>query len=444
MNRYRTIARITGVALLMFPLLAEAAIPVNLQQLIDKGLQQNYQLRIARNEQQIADNNAIPGNAGMLPTLDLNSSFGGTEYNNAQYPADGSAAIKTPGVSNSNLSAAVNLNWTLFDGFNIQANYSRLKELQQAGALQTRMKLENYVSDLSAAYYDLVQQTIRINNLKSAVRLSKERLRIVEARYNIGNLSRLDLQQARVDFNTDSSKLIRQKEVLHSVKIRLNQLVAEDNVELNVEPADTAIEVNKMLDKELLWTSSLQKNTYLKLAESEKSVKMLELQSARSSNYPYLRVNAGYGYYENRYEFSQNKLQNNLGLNYGITLGYNIFDGFNRSRKQKNARIQLTNQELALEQLNLALKSDFSNLWMAYHNNLGLKALEQENLAHARENYAIAIERYKLGELSGIELREAQNSLLDAGERLVQASYNTKLCEISLLEISGELLSSKL
>lgn len=417
---------------------------VSLGQLIDKGLQNNFQIRMARNLQQIADNNATPGNAGMLPTLDITGNFGGTEYRNETVPADGSASTVRPGVSSSNFSTTVNLNWTLFDGFNIQANYARLKELQQAGELQTRMNIENYVADLSAAYYDLVQQTIRMNNLKAAVRLSKERLRIVEARYNIGNLSRLDLQQARVDFNTDSSKLIRQHEVVHSVKIRVNQLVSESNVEQTIEPCDTVILVNSLLDKELLWQSALSKNTYLKIAEKEKTVKALELQSARSSNYPYLKLNAGYGYHENRYEFAQNRLQNNLGPNYGITLGYTLFDGFNRLRRQKNARIELSNQELMLEQLTLSLKSDFSNLWMAYNNNLGLKSLEQENLSHARENYEIAIERYKLGDLSGIELREAQNSLLDAEERLVQAGYNTKLCEISLLEISGELLSGSI
>ena len=431
---------ILGLGLLL-AVQSDAALPVSLDQLIEKGLQQNFQLRIARNDQQLTDNNATPGNAGMLPVLDLNSTFGGTEYNNAQYPADGSAAVKTPGVSSTNFSAGLNLNWTLFDGFNIQANYSRLKELQQMGALQTRMKIENYIADLSAAYYDLVQQTIRIQNLKSAVKLSKERLRIVEARYNIGNLSRLDLQQARVDFNSDSSRLIRQQEILHSVKINLNQLVSEQEVEQDIEAKDTIIAVDNLLIKEQLWASTIANNTYLQLAEKEKSIKVLELQSARSTNYPYLKVNAGYGYSENRYEFAPNKLQNNLGLNYGLSVGYNLFDGFNRSRKQKNARLQLTNQELMLEQLTLSLKSDFSNLWMAYHNNIELKKLEQESLSHARENYEIAIERYKLGDLSGIELREAQNSLLDAEERLVQASYNTKLCEISLLEISGELLS---
>jgi len=436
MKKYRLL-----FAGLLWATLTYGGVPVSLGELIEKGLQHNYQLRIARNEQQIADNNATPGNAGMLPTLDVSGNFGGTEYNNAQFPADGSAAAKVSGVSNTNLSAAANVNWTLFDGFNIQATYSKLKALQQAGALQTRMEIESYVADLSAAYYDLVQQTIRINNLKSAVRLSKERLRIVEARYNIGNLSRLDLQQARVDFNTDSSRLIRQQEVLHTVKVRLNRLVAHDEVERDIEPADTLIAVESLLNKEQLWSALQQQNTYLQLAEKERNIKALELQSARSSNYPYLKVNAGYGYYENRYEYGQNKLQNNLGISYGLTLGYTIFDGFNRSRRQKNARLQLTNQELMVEQLHLSLKSDFSNLWMAYNNNLGLKALEQENLSHARENYAIAIERYKLGELSGIELREAQNSLLDAEERLVQAAYTTKLCEISLLEISGGLLS---
>lgn len=428
------------IAGILFFSAASAAVPVSLEQLIEKGLQQNYQIRIARNEQKISDNNATPGNAGMLPAVDVNGNFAGTGYNNAQYPADGSAATKTPGVSNTSLSAAVNLNWTLFDGFNIQANYGRLKELKDAGALQTRMDIESYVADLSAAYFDLVQQTIRIQNLKSAVRLSKERLRIVEARYNIGNLSRLDLQQARVDFNSDSSRLIRQQEVLHSVKVKLNQLVADEETERDIVPADTLIAVEAVLNKEILWSEVLQRNTYLQLAAKEKNIKAFELQSARSSNYPYLKVNAGYGYYENRYEFGQNKLQNNLGVSYGLSVGYNIFDGFNRSRRQKNARLELANQELMTEQLQLSLKSDFANLWMAYNNNLRLKALEQENLSHARENYTIAIERYKLGELSGIELREAQNSLLDAEERLVQAAYTTKLCEISLLEISGGLL----
>lgn len=427
--------------LLIFSNILHAESVINLKQLIEKGLEQNFQLRMVRNEQKITDNNATPGNAGYLPTVDLNTTLGGTEANTGQFPQDeNSPVIRQSGVSNQNFSAGVNLNWTIFEGFNIQAKYAGLKELQQIGELKTRMQIETFVSDLTAEYYNYIQQCIRLKNLHAAVKLSKERLRIVEARYTIGNLSRLDLQQARVDFNTDSSKLIRQHEVLFSSKVRINQLVGEENVDKDIKIPDQEINFNSLLNKETLWSNVLEKNIYLLTAAREKNLKVLDLQAARSANYPYLRLNAGYGYGSNIYEYGTYKKQNNLGFNYGLTLGFNLFDGFNRSRKQRNAQLEINNQELVIAELKLSLKSDFSNFWMAYLNNMELTDLEQENVSHASENYEIAIERYKLGDLSGIELREAQNSLLEAEERLVQAQYLTKLCEISLLEISGGIM----
>lgn len=400
----------------------QAEEPATLRCFLQKGLEQNYQLRIVRNNQQIADQNFTPGNAGYLPRIDLNASLNGNE--NQQV-----------------VSAGVALGWTIFDGFGIQANYGRLRELKAMGELRTRMEIENYVSDLVAEYYNYIQQTIRMKNLESAVRLSRERLRIVEARYLIGNLSRLDLQQARVDFNTDSSRLIRQHEVLYATRIKINQKIAEPDVEKQFEVVDTMIQFNALLNRDEIWENTQKQNIYLLMAQKETSLRVLDLQSARSSNYPYLRMNAGYGYAETVSAFGSSNPSNSMGVQYGLTLGYNLFDGFNRSRQQKNARIQIANQELVVEELSLTLRSNFSNLWMAYLNNMNLTDLERENLVHATENYNIAIERYKLGDLSGIELREAQNSLLAAEERLVQAEYNTKLCEISLLEISGGILN---
>ncbi|MBR4936927.1 MAG: TolC family protein, partial [Bacteroidaceae bacterium] len=56
------------------------------------------------------------------------------------------------------------------------------------------------------------------------------------------------------------------------------------------------------------------------------------------------------------------------------------------------------------------------------------------------ENHYIACERFMLGNLSGIEMREAQQNLLDAEERILDAEFNTKLCEISLRQISGGIM----
>ena len=423
--------------LLLNPFIVFSQQSFDLKQCIKTGLEQNYQIRISKNEQKIADNNLTIGNAGFLPTVSLNSTYSQRLNNVEQIPADGSANVKNNNVNNSAFDAGVNLNWTVFDGFRVQTNYSKLKQLQQVGELNMLLNVENFIAGISSEYFNYVHQNIQLNNLKSAVRLSKERLRIVEARYNIGSMSRLDLQQAKVDFNADSSKLIRQREVVFSTRVKLNQLMALKNVEEQISVTDTAIVFNALLSKDQLWKKTLQSNIYILLSEKEKMLKTIDLKQAKSRNYPYLKLNAGYGYVQNKYEYNAYRQQNQLGSNLGLTLGFTLFDGFNRSREQTNARIEIENKQLANEELLLSIESDFSNIWMAYENNMQLTTLERENLSNAVENYEIAIERYKLGDLSGIELREAQNSLLEAEERLVQAQYNTKLCEISLLQISG-------
>jgi len=424
----------------VFPYVLHAQEVYSLKRCIELGLEKNYEIQITRNNQQISDNDVTLGNAGFLPTLDFTSGYSGT-VNNIEQRSNAGETTKSNGIHNQNLNAGINLNWTVFDGFNIQANYSRLKELQMMGELNTRLTIENFISGLSSQYYSYIKQNISLGNLEYAVKLSGERLRIVEARYEIGAASRLEMQQAKVDYNTDKSKLIKQYEVLHTLRTRLNEMMVSQNVEKPLATADTSIVFDPLLNREVLWEGVLNTNTELLLAEKEGRISQINLKMLQSQNYPYLKVNAGYGYSQNMYETGSYDRQKTLGLNYGVTLGFNLFDGFNRKRKQKNAKIEIQNRELEYQQAELNLAVDFSNIWMAYQNNMKLTVQEKENLKTARDNYEIAIERYKLGELSGIELREAQNSLLEAEERLVQSQYDTKLCEISLLQISGQIIS---
>ena len=127
-----------------------------------------------------------------------------------------------------------------------------------------------------------------------------------------------------------------------------------------------------------------------------------------------------------------------MGLNFGVTVGFNLFDG-NRRRERRNASLAVENARLEREQLEQTLRADLSNLWQAYRNNLELLKLERQNLIVAKDNYDISRDRYLLGDLAGIEMREAQKNLLDAEERILSAEYDTKICEISLLQISGKI-----
>lgn len=412
----------------------------SLKQCIETGLERNYSIRIIRNEQLISDNNATQGNAGYLPTIDLSGGFSGTVNNNRNKLSDGTTE-KENGVNSETGNIGLNVNWTVFDGFGIQAEYARLKELKKMGELDTRLTIEDFVATLSGEYYNMIRQHIRLRNLRSSLDLSRERVRIAEERYHIGSGSRMDLQQAQVDFNADSSNVLNQLEVVHTSRIRLNELMALDNIDEQIALKDSVIRPNIFLDEIDLWQSTLASNASLLIAQKNQTLSELDYKKVKSRDYPYVKLNAGYGYTANWYEVGATDLQQRLGLNYGLTVGLNLFDGLNRRRERRNARIQIENSQLKKQELELGLRADMSNLWMAYRNNLDLWSLEKENVIVALENHRIAIDRYKLGELSGIELREAQISLLEAEERQSIAEYSTKLCEISLLQLSGQILT---
>jgi outer membrane protein TolC len=441
----------TFIILLIFCLLqilVSAQETLTLRQCIATGLKNNYALRMIRNEEQIARNNATAGNAGLFPTLSLEGSYGGTWSNYVQQiPMNNENAMLYYNAFSQNLNVGLFLNYTIFDGFAIQSNYKILKELQTIGELQTRLSIENYIAELTSEYYDWITQFIQYTNLNYAIELSYERLRIVQERYNLGSASKLDVQQARVDYNADMSRYIKQKELYLAAAIRLNRLMGVSNVEHYPFVKDTLLDQMIpirdghpfFISKEKIWQSCLQNNVYLIIAERYIELGKWDIKSVKAANYPYLKFQAGYAYTHDRYALGNYKKDNTLGMSFGLTLGYKLFDGMNRVRQQKNAKISLENKQLAKEDIRLSLQSDFVDIWMAWQNNLELLVLEEENTKTAENNYQIAIERYKLGDLSGFELREAQNGLIEAKERYVQAQYNTKLCEISLFQISGRM-----
>ncbi len=417
----------------------DAAKPTTLAEFIAVGLKNSYDLRIVRNEERIAEANATRANAGMLPTVNASAGYGGS-VDNRNTTARGTDEVnRERSITDHAFNAGINAEWTVFDGFKIQTNYKRLQELRKQSATQTRIAIEDYVADVAAEYYNFVQQRIRLRNLRNAVALSRERLRIVHERWAIGSASRLELQQAQVDFNADSAQSLKQRELLATSRIRLNRLIASSDMEARFRVSDTAINVNDRLSKDSLWASTLHANQTLLRAAQQKSLAELDVKMVRSRDFPYVKLNAGYDYAHNIYGNGATASRDNFGADFGVTVGFRIFDG-NRKRERTVARINLDNAELARQQLELDLRADLSDLWQAYQNNLRLLSLERQNLITAQDNHFIAHERFLLGDLAGIEMREAQQSLLDAEERILVAEYNTKLCEISLRQLSGGIM----
>ncbi len=427
--------------------------PVTAQEIYDlsraivTGLEQNFSVKVARNREEIAENNYTRGNAGFLPSVTTTNRFGGNVTSTTQKMNDGSQR-NTDGIHNTTASAAVNLDMPLFRGFSIQTSWQRLSELKQMGELNTQIAMENLVARIVSEYYYQIQQLNLSNNMDYAVSLSRERARIDEERYLLGASSKLELLQSIVYLNADSSRLARQNEAILESEVRLKTLMSLENLEENIVLEDTSINYNPRLIYEDLLESMMEYNTSLQIARKTQVISELDYKIIASRSYPYLSLSSGYNYNYRGYgsgtisdygELALSSQQNRV-INYGVTLGMDIFNGFNRRRERANAIIDIENRIYQLQEIEQEVKAELLTIYYAYENNLKLVQMEEQNLNVARENLEIALERYRLGALSGLELREVQKSLLDAEERLISIKFQTKLAEISLMQISGRIM----
>lgn len=429
---------LSTAAALALGLSAQAQI-MTLKDCLEKGISESFQIKLVNISQEKAANNDSWLYAGGSPTLSATGSYSGTlSSNDATLRSDGSTTSNR-NVLDHTLSAQLRADWTVFDGFSIQATRDRLEELHNQGEIQTRITIEDYIANLTTEYYNLVRQTIHLKNLEYAASLSKERLRISSERYDMGGNSRLEMQQAQVYFNSDSAKSLKQHESVASANIRINRLMSNWDLGSVHVAADTTINLITGLDYESLLEDMMEVNASLLKAESNRTIAQLDRRAVQSRNYPYLKLNASYGLTHNIYGNNTYSDRTNWGPSFGATMGINLISGKQRVQ-ERNARLDELTADITIDQLKLQLRANLDDFWQAYQNNLMLLELQEQNLKTAQETMEIAQERYLLGNLSGLEMREAQKSLLDAEESLLQAQYDTKVCEISLLQISGRIM----
>lgn len=414
--------------------------PLSLESCIIQGIEKNFNILIKREQEGIAKRNATLGNAGLLPTIELSAAAPGS-FTNSYTDTREEGRITSTGDYAQQLNSSVNLSWTLFNGMSAQATYAKLKELSAQGELATRIAIENLVADIATSYYQIVRQERRLQILNKSLELSAERVAIVTTRQSVGAASRLEYQQAEVDYNADKTQCVKQAELIYTSQVGLNELISLEEVGEATRVSDYEIRFYPLGDKETLWMQIATSNAYLLSAERDRKISKEELRIAKARSYPYLRLNASYGYGSTWYNTTTIQQRQQLSGNVGVTVGMTLFDGYNLRRQRTNAKSQIKITELETASLELSLKADLANLWMAYCNNKVIVEMEQKNVATAGEYLDIAMYQYKLEVMSGLQLREAQNSYLAAEDRLLTAEYEAKLCEISLLLLSGEIVS---
>jgi len=409
---------------------------MTLEDAIKIGLENNYSIRIARNDAQVAANNKGRGTAGFLPTLGASGNY---TLTNSDEESNSSSSLGETDIDS--WGGSVSLDWTLFDGFLMFTERSRYSELAKLGDFQARNTIENTVVAISRSYLNLVQQRQLLEVASSARDISRERLEKERVRNDLGGSSSTDLLNAQVSFNNDEAALLEQQLQVSTAAQELNVLLGRAPSTPVTVSSDIELPTFGLSSDEIHSRAKLN-NATLRLAEQSRKVAEKSAQGARSPFLPRLSLNASYGYSDRTTSgdlLAVDIANETATTSVGLQLSFNIFNG-NRDRiTWQNARIEARNKELALRDTENQLAGDVQRIHDTYLKQLELLRLEEQNVQAAAQNLDLQRDRFALGASTSLEFRDAQVNLTRVQTALITARYQTRIALLQIEQLIGAL-----
>ncbi len=436
---------------------------LNKEEAVQLMLENNFGVRIAKNNVAVAKNNQDILNSGFLPSITGNA---GANYqrddSTFEFPgqflndADGNPVIDEetgnpvprPDASlykaeAQRYNASLRADYVLFDGLGRFYDYQRLKEEYNLTELQARETIETTMLQLFSVYYEVARISENIQILSETYKSTADRLKRAEYSFEFGQSNKLDVLNAEVDLVNDSINLMNERQLLKNTIRDLNILL---NQELeNTYKVDTTVTFTDMLVVEDFIEEAEKNNVSMLQAEKNTMINDYTLKASKSVFLPTIGLTGSYGWNLNQNApgpfFPGVNVNNTRSFGLGATLTWNIFDGGTGITQIKNAKILLESQEILNAQIRQEIRRDIANARGNYLNLFEVYELQGQNVKTATNNYLRSVERYKLGQITSVELRQAQINLLNAKTSKNLAKYNAKLAELQLLQLAGQLLN---
>lgn len=410
---------------------------MTLEQAVAIGMKNNYDILMAKNQEDASQLNYQYAYGAFLPQITGSAARTWSTADIEQKYSSGSS-VKRDGSKSNNINLSADLNWTLFDGLKVFATKDKLKAIVEAGAYTVKDQMINSIAQIIDAYYTIVQSKQQLLSLSEQMSISQERVNIAQNKFTSGLGSKIDLLQAQVDLNAQKSAYLEQETLIDKNKASLNQLIALPPDHEYTVP--DSISLNMGLELESLRQKTMDENPALLLAKKNIDISTLSLKEIQRSRFPIISFNSTYGYTKQSSQAGFSLYNQNRGLTYGFSASVPIFQGFDITRQAKSAQLDIAYQQLNLKNLQSQVSVSLRNAFKDYDYYKKAMQLEEENLGVAEENVKVNLAAFRLGQISSIEVKEAQQSLADARFRLISARYNAKLAETTLLKLGDALL----
>jgi outer membrane protein len=422
------------IAIAAFCIQAQNTLTVNDAVVI--ALKNNYGILVARTNVDIAKVNNAAGNAGMLPSI---AAIGSDNYSlNTidQHPSAGND-VHNLNVGSNSFNAALELNWTLFDGGKMFVTKKKLNEIESLNQIQYKDKVLKTIVAVISAYYDIVRQKQELTSLNEVITYNTERVNILRTSFNAGLSPKTGFLQAQIDLNVNRENAINQQTIISAAKRTLNQVLTRD-AEIIFEVQDS-IPLDFTPDTSRLNESLYLKNTDLLSLQKQADIAQLSYREYSRLRYPKINLSAGYDFLRIDNTAGSMLMNRSYGPYIGAAVSVPIYQSGIISRQITTARLMLLSMQYNLEDAKQQVYTQARNTLDEFNNQHQLLLIEKENTQLAKENLDISMNRLRLGQSTSLELRQAEESYEQAHTRLINIQYNLKIAETKLKQLLAAL-----
>lgn len=415
---------------------------LSLKAAIEIGLKNNYKIQIAGKNIEIAEQNNNWLEAGALPSISANSSYGlnWSENNNPT-----SFIIGTS--QSTNLSYGADLNWVLFNGFKVKISKDKLQYLQEQSQGNAAVVVENTIQSIILGYFNALLQQEKLSVIYELVKVSSDRFNYVKQKNDLGVASTFDLLQVKNAMLTDSTNFLMQELALNNALRNLNMLMAID-VEKKFVLSDILSHEKQLVSIDGLKSRMLSNNQTLKNQYINKAILQKDKGLMRANMFPVLSFNAGGNQTINGFKgtsrFSNEEINTsgNESFSYyaNFTLSFNLFNGHKTHRAFNNLRIQEEIAAITSTEMELTLTNELISTVELYKARVKILDITNESLKSAELNLQIAKDKYQTGSISSFEFRDIQMAYLNSAATKLESVYNAISSNTDIVRLTGGII----
>jgi outer membrane protein len=409
---------------------------LSLKEAVTIAIQNSYDIKLVENNLSIAQNNNNYGVAGGLPTVTANANNNNSLTTINQTFPDPSRNTTRSGVDGSTLNGGLTATMILFNGYRIAATKDRLERIQKQTEAVLQTQMLNTSSTVMQQYYNVIRQLAFLKTIEKSIEASEQRVAIVKTRQEIGVANQADLLQSSLDLNALLQAKQNQLLVLDQVKADLfNSMVVPANS--NYVFTDSIQVDQKMILSDV--ESKMKAHPLLQSAQQLININQFLEKETKALMYPTLRANTGFNYNSNKSAAGFILLNESYGPFLGFNLSIPIYAGTANKRAYKNAQINTVSAKIQYDNTAQTLATELFKTYQNYQNSLRQTPVEIENYKMSDALLSLVMERFKLGEATIVDVKQAQQSFETAGFRLTSLQFSAKIAEIELKRMSNQL-----